>query len=78
MYFKNEERSTNNASTFYGVDTNWYLDPSATDHIAAELNMLSTQNKYYGQDKVCAASCLGMKISYIVNSILHTSTHDIF
>lgn len=39
MYFKNEERSTNNSSTFYGVDTNWYLDPSATNHIAAELNM---------------------------------------
>lgn len=72
MHFNNEEKSTNNAYTFYGVDTNWYLDPGATDHIVGELNKLSTQNKYNGQDKVCAP-----KISCIFNSILHTYTHDI-
>jgi hypothetical protein len=42
MHFNNEEKSTNNAYTFYGVDTNWYLDPGATDHIVGELNKLST------------------------------------
>ena len=34
----------------YGVDTNWYPDMGATDHITGELNKLSTHGKYNGHD----------------------------
>ncbi|KAK1697942.1 hypothetical protein QYE76_014639 [Lolium multiflorum] len=39
----------------YGVDTNWYTDTGATDHITGELNMLLIANKYHGQDSVRTA-----------------------
>ncbi|KAK1679020.1 hypothetical protein QYE76_039868 [Lolium multiflorum] len=39
----------------YGVDTNWYTDTGATDHITSELNKLLIANKYHGQDQVRTA-----------------------
>ncbi|KAK1607720.1 hypothetical protein QYE76_031393 [Lolium multiflorum] len=39
----------------YGVDTNWYADSGATDHITSELNKLLIANKYHGQDNVRTA-----------------------
>jgi hypothetical protein len=33
------------------VDTNWYTDTGATDHITSELNKLHVANKYNGQDQ---------------------------
>ncbi|KAK1685202.1 hypothetical protein QYE76_046050 [Lolium multiflorum] len=44
------EKGENLAS--YGVDTNWYTDTGATDHITSELNKLLIANKYHGQDRV--------------------------
>jgi hypothetical protein len=37
--------------TSYGVDTNWYTNTGATDHITSELNKLSTHEKYTGHDR---------------------------
>jgi hypothetical protein len=32
--------------TSYGVDTNWYMDTGATDHITGELEKLTIHDKY--------------------------------
>ncbi|KAK1696548.1 hypothetical protein QYE76_013245 [Lolium multiflorum] len=40
----------------YGVDTNWYMDTGATDHITGQLNKLHTQDNYKGHDQVHNAS----------------------
>jgi hypothetical protein len=66
----NCEKSANLAS--YGVDTNWYPDTGATEHITSELNKLLIANKYHGQDKVHTADGTGMEISHIGDSILST------
>ncbi|KAK1650860.1 hypothetical protein QYE76_068665 [Lolium multiflorum] len=47
------EKGANLAS--YGVDTNWYTDTGATDHITGELNKLLVANKYHGQESVRTA-----------------------
>ncbi|XP_071683505.1 uncharacterized protein [Lolium perenne] len=47
------DKSANHAS--YGVDTNWYSDTGATDHITSELSKLSTHEKYTGHDRVRTA-----------------------
>jgi histone deacetylase 1/2 len=63
---------------FYGVDTNWYTNTGATDHITGELNKLSTHDKYQGWDHVHTASGNGMHISHIGHSVLrtpHSSLH---
>jgi hypothetical protein len=55
----------------YGVDTNWYTDTGATNHITGELNKLSIQEKYDGRDRVHTANGTGMEISHIGYSVLH-------
>jgi histone deacetylase 1/2 len=65
-----DDKGANLAS--YGVDTDWYTDTGATDHITAELSKLSTHDKYQGQDRVCTAEGTGMHISHIGHSVLCT------
>jgi hypothetical protein len=38
--FMREERSAN-ATNSYGVDSNWYADSGATDHVTGELDKLA-------------------------------------
>jgi hypothetical protein len=61
-------------SASYGIDTNWYSDTGATDHISGELSKLTTHDKYKGQDRVHTADGNGMFIRHIGHSTLHTPT----
>jgi hypothetical protein len=56
----------------YGVDSNWYSDSGAMDHITGELHKLTTQEKYKGRDRVHTADGNGMVISHTGYSKLHT------
>jgi len=47
------------ASTGYGVDTNWYADSGATDHITAELEKMTVRDRYHGSDQVHTANGSG-------------------
>jgi hypothetical protein len=48
--FKLEEKSVNstmnNYGSSYGVDTKWYTNTGATDHVTSEFDKLSTKEKY--------------------------------
>jgi histone deacetylase 1/2 len=65
-------KTAGSASTGYGIDTNWYADSGASDHITSELERLTVRDKYHGQDQVRTASGSGMHISSIGHSTLHT------
>jgi histone deacetylase 1/2 len=58
--------------TSYGVDTNWYMDTGATDHITGELEKLTIRDKYTGNEQVHAANGSGMDISYVGHTTLHS------
>ncbi|WVZ54710.1 hypothetical protein U9M48_005468 [Paspalum notatum var. saurae] len=47
------------ATTSYTVDTNWYTDTGATDHITGELDKLAFREKYNGGDQVHTANGAG-------------------
>jgi histone deacetylase 1/2 len=49
----------------YGVDTNWYTDSGATDHVTSDLEKLNIHDKYNGNDQIRTASCVGMNINHI-------------
>jgi hypothetical protein len=34
----------------YNVDTDWYTDTGATDHITSDLNKLTMREKYHRND----------------------------
>nr|AAP53968.1 retrotransposon protein, putative, Ty1-copia subclass [Oryza sativa Japonica Group] len=58
--FTGEDKSANVAASSYEVDTNWYIDSGATDHITSELDKLTVKDKYAGNDQVHTASGSGV------------------
>ena len=56
-----EQRSASTVTTNYDIDTNWYTDTGATDHITGELDKLTVRDKYQGNDQVHTASGAGMR-----------------
>lgn len=75
--YNGEEKSANTVAAAYGVDTNWYTDTGATDHITGELNKLTTREKYHGHEQVHTTNGSGMKINYIGHSTFYTPSRDI-
>jgi hypothetical protein len=44
------EKKNANAAMPYGVDSNWYADSGATDHVTGELDMLAVKDAYNGHE----------------------------
>jgi hypothetical protein len=68
------EKSVNAAATSYGVDSNWYADSRATDHITGELDKLAVRDTYNDNEQPCGS---GMCITHVGNSIIRTPCHDL-
>jgi histone deacetylase 1/2 len=75
--YRGPEKSVGTAYGSYGVDTNWYTDSGATDHITGELEKLHVRDRYNGNEQIHTASGSGMDIHHIGNSVIHTPTHDL-
>jgi hypothetical protein len=71
------EKSASCATTSYDIDTNWYSDTNASDHITGELEKLSTKDKYHNGDQVHVTNGSGMKKDQIGRSIVHTLNSDL-
>jgi hypothetical protein len=69
--YNGEEKYANIATTGYYVNTEWYMDTGATDHITSELDKLTIREKYGGGDLVHTASGSGMLIFHIGQSTIH-------
>jgi hypothetical protein len=75
--YSQEQRTVVVATTSYGIDTNWYTDTGATDHITGELEKLDVRNKYNGGDQVHTVSGSSMNISHIGHSVIPTPSHNL-
>jgi hypothetical protein len=71
------QKSASSATTSYGVDTNWYMDTGATNHITSELDKLTIRDKYHGGDQVHTASGSGTEINYIGHGTLRSPTSNL-
>jgi histone deacetylase 1/2 len=69
-----DEKLVGAAYNSYDVDTNWYTDTGASDHITSNLEKLSVRDKYKGNDQIHTASGAGMKISHIGHTVVPTSS----
>lgn len=67
-----KEKNAAAVTASYGIDTNWYTDSGASDHITGELDKLTIRDRYTGGDQVHTASGSGMEISQIGHSVVHT------
>jgi hypothetical protein len=75
-YYQPERRTAATATHSYGVDTNWYTNTGATDHITGKLEKLEVRNKYNSTDQVHTANRSGMNISHIGHSVISTPSRD--
>ncbi|XP_073353951.1 uncharacterized protein [Aegilops tauschii subsp. strangulata] len=46
----------------YSIDTNWYVDTGATEHITGELKKVTMREKYRGKDQIHTASGAGIEV----------------
>jgi hypothetical protein len=67
--YMGEEKSANTAQS-YGVDSNWYADSGAIDHVTRDLENLAVKDTYHGNDHIYTASGSGMHIQHIGKSII--------
>jgi hypothetical protein len=58
----------------YGVDTNWYTDTAATDHLTSQLDKLTTHEKYKGTYQIHTASGAGINICNVGHAVIDTPT----
>ncbi|XP_073356783.1 uncharacterized protein [Aegilops tauschii subsp. strangulata] len=56
---EDEEKVAAAADGSYGVDTNWYLDSGATNHLTGELGKVTLKGKYHGKDQIHTTSGAG-------------------
>jgi hypothetical protein len=75
--FMGEERSAN-ATNSYGIDSNWYADLGATDHVIGGLDKLAVWDTYNGNDQIYTANDTGMCIKHVGQSIICTLHRNIF
>jgi hypothetical protein len=75
--YNGEEKHVNVATTGYNVDTEWFTDTGATDHITSELDKLVIRKKYGGSDQVHTISGSGMPISHIGQGTTHSHDRDL-
>jgi hypothetical protein len=67
-----DEKYAVTTTTSYGVDSNWYTDIGATDHVMGELEKLMVHDKYKGNDQIHTSSGAGINISHRGHSIVNT------
>jgi hypothetical protein len=53
------------AATSYGVNSNWYTDTGARNHVTGELEKLTVHDRYRGNDQIHTANGAGMNICRI-------------
>lgn len=75
--YTGEERTAAATVSSYGIDTNWYADSGATDHITGDLDKLTVREKYHGADQIHTTSGAGMNINHIGDAFLRTPTRDL-
>jgi hypothetical protein len=72
------DRVGNTATSSYTVDTNWYMDSGANDHLTSDLDRLSLHERYTGKDNVQVANGSGLSISHIGHSLLPGSSRPLY
>jgi histone deacetylase 1/2 len=75
--YRGPEKSVGAAYGSYGVDTNWYTNSGATDHISGEMEKLHVRDRYNGNERIHTVSGSAMDIHHIGHSVIHTPSHDL-
>jgi hypothetical protein len=64
-------------ATTSDVDNNWYTDSGATDHITGDLDKLTMNDTYLGNDQIHTKNGSDMNTTRIGNTIIPTSSRNL-
>lgn len=73
-YVANDAKVAAAVTNSYVVDTNWYADTGATDHVTNDLERLPFKECYTGNDRMQVANGAGLSIAHIGSSSI-TAAH---
>lgn len=62
----------------YNVDTKWYVDIGATDHVTSDLEKLAIWDKYKGGEQIHTTCGVGMGISHVGHSVIPAHTQNFY
>jgi hypothetical protein len=65
------------ATSSYQVDSNWYSDTGAMDHITRDLDCLAMREQYHGGDKVQVGNGAGLQIMHTGSCSINTDTRPL-
>jgi hypothetical protein len=71
------DKKNANVTMSYGVDSNWYADSGATDHVTGELDKLAVKVAYGGNEQIYNASGSSMRIEHVGECVIHTPYRDL-
>jgi hypothetical protein len=75
--FNGPEKTASAGVASYNVDTTWYADSAAIDHITGDLDKLTMRQDYNGHDQVHTTNGAGMTIKHIGQSTVITPYRNI-
>ncbi|XP_071683653.1 uncharacterized protein [Lolium perenne] len=57
--YNGEEKPAGSPAHAYGIDTNWYLDTGASNHVTGELEKLTIRDRYHAHEQIHTAGVAG-------------------
>jgi hypothetical protein len=69
--YMGQEKNANETIS-YGVNSNWYADSGAIDHVSGELDKLVMNDNYTGGDQIYTTSETCMRIKHVGHAIIRT------
>jgi hypothetical protein len=75
--YSEEPPSTHISTTYLKVDTDWYTDVDAIDHITSDLDRLAIRERYQGNEQVHVGNGSGLQITHIGHSSLNTANRPL-
>jgi hypothetical protein len=71
--YSEEPPSAHVATASSKVDTDWYTDTSATDHITSDLDCVAVRERYHDNEQVHVGNGSGLQITHTGHSSLNTA-----
>lgn len=66
-----------NVAASYKINSDWYMDTGAMDHITSDLDRFAIREKYNGGDRVQVGNGAGLQIAHVGHCSINTASKDL-
>ena len=58
--------------SYGGIESQWFSDTGATDHVIGELEKLHVRDRYHGNEKIHTTNGAGIDIHHVGQSVINS------